>query len=1360
MSTIPVIVAIICLLQAAQAIQISEIMYHPATDEARSEWLELYNEAPSRRDISLWRFTKGIEYIFPEGTIMEPGEYIVVASDPNALQFAYDIAKVFGPYEDRLSNSGEKIVLSDTAGAAMVEVRYDDRHPWPIAPDGTGHSLTKDRLRGLPSDPQYWRASRFIGGTPGGTDEPIAPTPRGETVIQVGDSWTYFKGRAAPSPGSIQWTSLAFDDSSGNWLTGPTGIGYGDGDDATVLSDMRNNYISLYCRRVFTVDAPDEIQQILLSLDYDDGFIAYLNGVEAARSNMNQGTVTHTTPAAGGREAGSSQSFDLTHLKPYLEEINVLAIEVHNTSINSSDLSCIPSLRVVYDLIEPPAPESSPFRINEIHSDTYDVRYVELYNTSDKAVMLDGCYLSNEPSDLSRFMIPANTEIDAHGYLSFDSTELGFTLDSTDNTIYLTNPSLDSVVDAVTARPVRPGWSVGRWPDGAPSWKQMPPSEGRPNTSAPTPQIVINEIMYNPPSGHTGDEYLELYNASDRAIDLSFWELAGGIGFSFPDASVLLPDSYLVIAKDKDRLIERYGLESEQVLGNFTGVLSNDNDTLILRDSNGSVVDRVRYWEGGHWPRFADGYGSSLELTDPLQDNSNYQVWKASNETTRAEWTFVQYQGLLSPVSDPHEHEIQFHLMGPGIVLIDDIRLMIGGTDFLGSGGFEQGLDAWTIMGTHRESHRFAVDAKEGQFSLRIVADHAGDTGANHIEKDCDRPVPAGQATLSFWAKWQYGSPVLVSRFWKDELAETTLLPRPQQTGTPGAVNSVYESNSGPVFAHVSHHPVVPTPADNVIIQAQVDDPEGIRSVALFYKADSQDESTWATMQDNGLFPDQVPGDGLYSAELPAQSGKQTVAFYLLAIDETGHHRTWPRDTGRPAHYRVETAQWLSPFERYRILTSADEEADLYSTPHMSNATRNCTFIYNDREIYYNCGLRLIGSSYHRRDNRNPAYTGHKVTFNSDEKLNGVKRQVRVDFLSNAGYRDRINYDLLQKMGHPSTLTKWVAVRVNDHDYGINEDMLPPNKRYLNTFFPGASDGELFELMPHFYYTDDRDDYFASHNPPKWDWTYRGPDKDPYRWYLRIRNHDIQDDYSRVVAAVEAFARIPNIAYSAVERHFDMTQYLGMLAIRAVNSNTDFKGNKNCYIYAPSSTHTFQLLAWDCEASFNKTSLDLWSSFIGPVANFLRFGRNQHDYLNIIHQYINSYFTRDHLDPWADHYFSVAGGLNPTTFKNFVTNRRNYILSILSPYTAPNVSFLLTQSINIQTQGLTRLSGLAPVNTSWIRINDKLYWLDWLDETHWTVRIDTPGDSDYHIEFLDYSQSLLSVIAATVTPESDGRPSR
>ncbi|MCH8193041.1 MAG: DUF1800 family protein [Planctomycetes bacterium] len=169
--------------------------------------------------------------------------------------------------------------------------------------------------------------------------------------IELGSGWHYFKGKREPSPDgdtpSTEWTELEFDPSG--WSRGATGIGYGDGDDATVLSDMRNQYLSVYLRRLFVVEDPDQFENLLLEVRYDDGYVAYLNGTEVARSETmeDQGRPPAFDESAGeGHEA--SEGADYINLNRFRSLLrpgrNMLALQVHNVNRASSDLTIAPRL--------------------------------------------------------------------------------------------------------------------------------------------------------------------------------------------------------------------------------------------------------------------------------------------------------------------------------------------------------------------------------------------------------------------------------------------------------------------------------------------------------------------------------------------------------------------------------------------------------------------------------------------------------------------------------------------------------------------------------------------------------------------------------------------------------------------------------------------------------------------------------------------------------------------------------------------------------------------------------------------------------------------------------------------------------
>jgi hypothetical protein len=169
----------------------------------------------------------------------------------------------------------------------------------------------------------------------------------GETTefISPGDSWSFFRGKTAPSTPADAWKQLNFDDST--WESGPSGFGYDDNDDATILTDMKGGYKTVYIRKAFYTDSAPDDRSMELIVDYDDGFIAYLNGKEVVRACMPSGAVTHETSASSSHEATIPETFVLGVASDLLYEgKNVLAIEGHNVDLGSSDLTLTPALRM------------------------------------------------------------------------------------------------------------------------------------------------------------------------------------------------------------------------------------------------------------------------------------------------------------------------------------------------------------------------------------------------------------------------------------------------------------------------------------------------------------------------------------------------------------------------------------------------------------------------------------------------------------------------------------------------------------------------------------------------------------------------------------------------------------------------------------------------------------------------------------------------------------------------------------------------------------------------------------------------------------------------------------------------------
>ncbi len=162
-----------------------------------------------------------------------------------------------------------------------------------------------------------------------------------ETALYATGDWHFVPGFGNPP---ADWATLNFDDSS--WSVGMGGIGYGDGDDNTQIPPVA----SLYMRQKFDVVDLTKIELALLHADYDDAFVAYLNGAEIARNNVEGNPPSYNADALDWREAEmyngglpESYFFDKSQVNQYLQDgENVLAVQVHNKEgAASSDMSAI-----------------------------------------------------------------------------------------------------------------------------------------------------------------------------------------------------------------------------------------------------------------------------------------------------------------------------------------------------------------------------------------------------------------------------------------------------------------------------------------------------------------------------------------------------------------------------------------------------------------------------------------------------------------------------------------------------------------------------------------------------------------------------------------------------------------------------------------------------------------------------------------------------------------------------------------------------------------------------------------------------------------------------------------------------------
>ncbi|HEY0551124.1 MAG TPA: Ig-like domain-containing protein, partial [Verrucomicrobiae bacterium] len=181
-------------------------------------------------------------------------------------------------------------------------------------------------------------------------------------LVETNATYTYFKGQVAPSSPITLWRTNGFDDSS--WLSGLAPFGYDDNPTpinylpvGTLLSDMRNGYLSVFMRHLFPVSAAGVLTNVIIRHRIDDGLIVWLNGIEIFRTTATMGTagseVLYNVASGNATDqAGyTTQSLPSSVATLFRNGTNLLAIQAQNSALDSSDL--IASVELTAALLDP-----------------------------------------------------------------------------------------------------------------------------------------------------------------------------------------------------------------------------------------------------------------------------------------------------------------------------------------------------------------------------------------------------------------------------------------------------------------------------------------------------------------------------------------------------------------------------------------------------------------------------------------------------------------------------------------------------------------------------------------------------------------------------------------------------------------------------------------------------------------------------------------------------------------------------------------------------------------------------------------------------------------------------------------------
>jgi len=998
------------------------------------------------------------------------------------------------------------------------------------------------------------------------------------------------------------------------------------------------------------------------------------------------------------------------------------------------------------------------------------VDFVELYNRGNTTNDLSGCILTDDAM-AKRFVIPAGTFIGPGGFVEFDRTSLGFGLSAAGGAVYFLTPAGDRILDAVPFEAQGAGRSFGRWPDGANAFYPLAASTPGANNSAIwIGDIVINELMYNPISGNDDDQFIELYNQGTNAISLANWQFTAGINFTFPTNAFLAPDAYLVIARNLTNLFAKYpNLNPGNTLGNFGARLSHNGERVALARpqtlNDGSTVyvveDEVTYGTGGRWGQWAGGGGSSLELIDPRANHRLAANWADSDETGKSSWVAITTTGLLDNGAnyDATIDCVQLGLLDAGECLIDQVQVQLyggNGSNYVKNSDFESGLSDWSMQGCLVRSSLENSGYQSGH-SLRVRCTDRIWTGGNYCQGMLTaNPLRAGvSATLSYRARWLRGWPEVLMRLSGNWLEATGAMPVPANLGTPGASNSRRLAHAGPAIYEVAHAPVLPGYGDSVVITARAQDPDGLQSLTLHYRADYSTQYTTVPMTDDGAGGDALAGDGLYSATFSSQEVGAKAAFYISAVDKRGAATRFPAltDDNAPVRECVVCFGDADPggsFGVYHLWLTQTNVDRWSSLPDLSNEMMDGTFVCGNRVIY-NMQARYAGSPYHQDWYSPEGLCHYKFQFPDDDKFLGATSFNKIHAPGNAAgddgslQREQAANTFLRALGVPWLNRRYVALYIDgNRPAQLMEDAQTPDSDMVKEFYPGDADGHLYKMQPWFEFPASHAGSYIDFNNASWcnlmPYLTTGAAKKTarYRYTFEIRRTgDSANNFTNVFSLIDA-ASAPSASnyVASMESLADMENWMRVFAANHAAGNWDSFGAQNAqnlYGYVGAQGVKYSLMMFDFNIvlgnsgswgpgadlyTFNAQDPNLQNVFVNPA--FRRM------YVRALQELVNGPLTASNSTPLLDAKYSVfaANGLTSiegtASIKNWLASARSSIASQISSQTGAPFT---VNPPSMTGSNVAYLTGTAPVNIKTVWINGIEWPVTWLSLLSWRVAV-------------------------------------
>jgi hypothetical protein len=503
--------------------------------------------------------------------------------------------------------------------------------------------------------------------------------------------------------------------------------------------------------------------------------------------------------------------------------------------------------------------------------------------------------------------------------------------------------------------------------------------------------------------------------------------------------------------------------------------------------------------------------------------------------------------------------------------------------------------------------------------------------------------------------------------------------------GTPGRANSTAATNLAPILLQVAHQPWVPRSTDPVTVTVQMLD-EALPTAALVlnWRVDGAAAFTEILMVDDGAHGDGLAADGRFGAVIPAHASGTVVEFFLVARDDGGRTRTYPKfqpsGGARTANlvFQVDDAVYAGDQPMMRlVMTRAEYEyldREVWNGEPSSDATVSGTFIHSDGVLeggstvqgIYRCGFRNRGHG-----TRTAVPHNFHVAFPKDHPWKG---RSGLSLNTHYTHSQQIGSAIFRRLQIPMAESRPVQVRVNGQNlakvgqeqfgsYAANEVI---DDRLAQHQFPHDPGGNLYRGIRDIVPGVDSEADLAWH----------GPDYTSYTNAFSKENHRALNDWSDFIRLVDVLNNTPETNYvEAVRQQADIDEWMRYFAANVLLGNQENSlGNgagDDFVLYRGIRDTRFRLMPYDMDAILGRGTrtasyLDgLWRmTNVAVIDRFMKRPEFVPLYFGHLRTLATTAFAPSQLNPVLDHL--LQGYVEGTVIANLKAFGSNQVAHVLS----------------------------------------------------------------------------------------------